>query len=103
VACRQPLQQWAQASGELAAKLPRSVLGQQRLLAVEVDSGRPLATTRCFAVMVGDRVSGDLVHPRADRRGTLEFAGVAVDTQHDLLQNVLGAVAVPHTAGDEAQ
>ena len=99
----QPFYQWAQAGGELAAKLPRGALERRRLLAVEVDAGRPLATNRRPAVVVGDRVSGDLVHPRADRRRALELAGVAVDAQHDVLQNVLGAVAVPDTPGNEAQ
>jgi hypothetical protein len=49
---------------------------------------------RSPTVVVNDHVAGDLMDPSADRGVIGEVAGVEVDAQHDLLQDVLGAGSV---------
>ena len=43
------------------------------------------------------------MHPRAHRGRLLELAGMPVDSQHHLLEDVLGAVAIADSAGDERE
>ena len=91
------LNQRPQARRELAAVLAEagSDAGARTL---ELHAGRLLSPDGRAPVVVSDRVAGDLVDPGGHGGGVLELAGVAVDAQQDLLEDVLGAVAVRHAA-----
>lgn len=99
----EPSQQRAQTLDELAARLRRGRFEHGLLLTVEIEPGGPFSTDRRPSVVVGDRVSRDLVDPCADGRRVLEISCVAVDAQHDVLEDVLGTVAVWNAPSDEAK
>ena len=99
----EPLQEWRQARCELASQLGRGGLGGRRLMAADVDARRPFSLDGRAPVVIGDRVAGDPKDPRAQRRCVLDVAGVAVDPQQDLLQDVLGGVVVRGTPSYEGE
>ena len=55
------------------------------------------------AVVAGDCVAGDAVNPGANRARALELRGVAVDTQHDFLEDVLGDLERSNAPPDEGE
>jgi len=55
------------------------------------------------SMVVDDRVASALVDPGGHRGGVLELPRVAVDAQHDLLEDVLGDLAVANAPADEGE
>ena len=101
VARAEPLDQWPQTRRQLAAEFFGGRVGCR--LALEHHAGGSLAPDHRAPVVVGDGVACDLVNPGRDGSGVLKLADVAVDAQHHVLKDVLGAVGVGDPPGDERE
>jgi hypothetical protein len=89
-------QQWLHASGQLGSRFGRAWFGSRRCgsFQFQLGAGGPLAADHGPSVVIGDGVAGDCVDPGANCPPIGELVGVAVDAQHDVLQDVFGAVPV---------
>ena len=99
----QLVEEGSQTRGDLPQSCLLVRLRRRRRIVTKVDACRLLATAGRAPVVVGDRVACDLMHPRAHRRRLLELAGMPVNSQHHLLEDVLRAIAITDSAGDERE